>query len=107
MDSFIKIRATKKEYPFLKSVHSSPLKNTALRISESIQAYQESRKGRRMGRQSGWPRHRSWSEHYFSPSYDEPNKEFKVSGCDLYLSLGTEETGKRFKVKGLLEVSPL
>ena len=97
----------KKEYPFLKSVHSSPLKNAALRLSESIQAYQKSRKGRRKGKQTGWPRHRSWSEHYFSLLYDEPNKGFKVSGKDLHLSLGTEETGKRLKVEGLLEVSPL
>ena len=83
------------------------MKNAALRLSESIQAYQKSRKGRRKGKQTGWPRHRSWSEHYFSLLYDEPNKGFKVSGRDLHLSLGTEETGKRLKVEGLLEVSPL
>src|ERR1700752_4644702 len=30
----------KEEYPFFKVVHSSPLKNTALRLSEAIQAHQ-------------------------------------------------------------------
>src|SRR4029077_7413195 len=35
------IPSLKEEHPFLKSVHSSPLKNTALRLSQSIQAHQK------------------------------------------------------------------
>ena len=42
----------KKEFPFLKSVHSSPLKNAALRLSQTIQAHQKSKKGKRRGKQS-------------------------------------------------------
>ena len=34
----------KKEFPFLKSVHSSPLKNAALRVSASIEAHQKGKK---------------------------------------------------------------
>lgn len=78
----------KKDHPFLCVVHSSPLKNVALRLSESIQTYQKSRKGKRKGKNSGWPRFRSWSRNWFSLLYDEPNKGFKLEGNTLTLSLG-------------------
>jgi putative transposase len=41
------VPSIKKEHVFLKSVHSSPLKNAALRLTSSIQAYQKSKKGKR------------------------------------------------------------
>src|SRR4051794_38448395 len=41
----------KQEHPFLKSVHSSPLKNAALRLSQAIQARQQSKKGKRRGKE--------------------------------------------------------
>jgi len=41
----------KEEHPFLKVVHSSPLKNAALRLSSAIQAHQKSKKGKRKGKQ--------------------------------------------------------
>ena len=94
------------KYSFLKSVHSSPLKNAALRLSEGIEAYQKSRKGKRKGKPMGWPKYRKWSEKYFSLLYDEPKKGFKVSGQKLSLSLGTNNDGKRLKVVGELETSP-
>lgn len=78
----------KKEKPFLKSVHSSPLKNTALRLSQAIQAHQKSKKGKRAGKQVGWPKFRSWQANWFSLLYDEPNKGFKVNQNQLTLSLG-------------------
>ena len=34
----------KQEHPFLKVVHSSPLKNTALRSSDAIQTHQKSKR---------------------------------------------------------------
>ena len=89
------IPTMKSEYPFLKSVHSSPLKNVGLRLSEAIQAYQKSRKGLRKGKQTGWPRFRSNKTKPFSLLYDEPKKGFKVSGSSLRISLGTNEDGKR------------
>jgi putative transposase len=82
------IPSLKKEKPFLKSVHSSPLKNTALRLSQAIQAHQKSRKGKRAGKQVGWPKFRSWQAGWFSLFYDEPNKGFKVNNNQLTLSLG-------------------
>jgi len=80
--------SVKEENPFLKVVHSSPLKNTALRVSSAIQDYQKSRKGLRKGKLTGWPKFRSWKRGWFSLFYDEPNKGFKIQGKELVLSLG-------------------
>ena len=96
----------KKEHQFLKSVHSSPLKNAALRLSKSIEDYQGSRKGRRKGKKTGWPKYRSWSQKFFSLLYDEPKKGFKVDDRELTLSLGTNAEGKRLRITGMLEKSP-
>lgn len=96
----------KKDFTFLQSVHSSPLKNTALRLSATIEAYQKSRKGSRKGKKTGWPKFRSWNQKYFSLLYDEPKKGFKVSGKTLTISLGKNRDGKRLKVSGELVVSP-
>lgn len=76
----------KGENPFLKVVHSSPLKNTALRLSEAIQVHQKSKKGKRRGKKMGWPKFRSWKRKWFSLFYDEPNKGFKIEGETLILS---------------------
>ena len=49
----------KEEKPFLQAVHSVPLKNAALRLSQSIQAFQDDRKKPKkdqIGR--GWPKFR-------------------------------------------------
>lgn len=93
----------KKEKPFLKVVHSSPLKNAALRTSASIQAYQKSRKGKRRGNKTGWPRFRSWGRNWFSLLYDEPKKGFCVEGCTLTLSLGMGMDRQQRRVKAVLE----
>jgi putative transposase len=87
--------ALKQECPFLKSVHSSPLKNTALRLSASIQAHQKSKKGKRKGKVVGWPRFRSWKADWFSLLYDEPGKGFKINGNQLTLSLGMGKESQR------------
>lgn len=78
----------KEENPFLKVVHSSPLKNAALRLTAVVQAYQKSRKDKRKGKETGWPKFRSWKAHWFSLLFDEPSKGFKVIGNTLKLSLG-------------------
>ncbi len=85
----------KEEHSFLKSVHSSPLKNAALRLSQAIQARQQSRKGKRRGNEIGWPRFRSWQASWFSLLFDEPHKGFKVLGDTLQLSLGPGDERKR------------
>ncbi len=76
----------KKELPFLKSVHSSPLKNTALRVSAAIQEHQKGKKGKRKNK-SGWPQFRSWKKSWFSLFYDEPNKGWKLEKDFLIISL--------------------
>ena len=85
----------KQEKPFLKVVHSSPLKNTALRLSHAIQSHQKSKKGKRKGNLLGWPKFRSWKEKWFSLFYDEPGKGFNVQDNTLTLSLGTGQDRKR------------
>ena len=84
----------KKENPFLKVVHSSPLKNTALRLSSAIQAHQKSKKGKRLGNRVNFPKFRSWKKQWFSLFYDEPNKGFYIEGSKLILSLGMGEDRK-------------
>lgn len=96
----------KKECPFVKSVHSSPLKNSALELSASIQAYQKSRKGKRSGAKTGWPKFSSQKKKWSSLFYDEPDKGFKLDGKILSISLGQTEDGKRLKVVGHLKISP-
>jgi len=78
----------KAENLFLKTVHSSPLKNAALRLSDCIMTYQKSRQGKRLGKVTGWPRFRSWKTKWFSLFYDEPGKGFRVEKGFLILSLG-------------------
>jgi putative transposase len=85
----------KEEHPFLKSVHSSPLKNAALRLSQAIQAHQQSKKGKRRGNEVGWPQFRSWQASWFSLLFDEPNKGFKILNDTLQLSLGMGDERKR------------
>ena len=91
--------ALKEEKPFLKSVHSSPLKNTALRLSKSIQAFQKSRKGQRRGKAQGWPKFKSFKKQFFSLEYEEPNKGYKIQDGYLILSLGLGEKKKRHSLK--------
>ena len=85
----------KNEHNFLKVVHSSPLKNAALRVSSAIQAHQQSKKGKRKGPKVGWPQFRSWKTDWFSLLYDEPNKGYKIEQNTLVLSLGLGEDRKQ------------
>ncbi|WP_040767500.1 RNA-guided endonuclease InsQ/TnpB family protein [Sulfobacillus thermosulfidooxidans] len=82
-----RIPALKQEYPFLRTVHSSVLKNAALRLSSAIREYQKGRRGERAKR-AGWPKFRSWKREWFSLQYDEPWKGFRLAGRTLVLSLG-------------------
>src|SRR3972149_6816299 len=98
----------KQECPFLKVVHSSPLKNTALRLSDAIQAHQKSKKGKRKGKQIGWPKFRAWKRNWFSLFYDEPDKGFKIQDQTLVLSLGMGEDRKQRSIRlGLPEAALL
>ncbi len=93
--------ALKKEKPFLNSVHSVPLKNAAIRLSRSIQRYQEDRKKPKKDRLGiGWPKFRSSKKKFFSLLYDEYGNGFQFEkdpneGWVLILSLGVTENQKR------------
>lgn len=89
----------KEENPFLKVVHSSPLKNAALRLSTSIRTFQKSK---RKKKKTGWPKFRSWKRKWFSLFYDEPDKGFSIEGTSLILSLGMGEDRKRRSLTLLL-----
>lgn len=78
------------EFAFLKTVHSSPFKNAALRLTDAFK--------RKFSGQNQFPKFRSWKKKWFSLYYDEPNKGFEVDGRDLKISLGkflTEVTNKK------------
>jgi putative transposase len=83
----------KKEKSFLKKVHSSPLKNTALRLSSAISTHQKTKK--KQSKPAGFPKFRSWKQKWFSLFYDEPKKGFKIEGNQLILSLGLGEDRKQ------------
>lgn len=83
----------KEENPFLKTVHSSPLKNAALRLTSSIKDYQDSRKGKRKGKKTNFPKFRSHKVKAFSLLYDEIDKGIKIDGRSLRISLGTTAEG--------------
>jgi putative transposase len=99
------IPALKKKKPFLRAVYSSLLKNAALRVSSAIQAYQQTRKGRRKGKNTGWPRFRRWGRGWFSLLYDEPSKGYRVSGNRLTLSLGKGIDRKERAVRLILSTT--
>ena len=86
----------KEQFPFLRSVHSSPLKNAALRLSAAIREHQKGKKGE-WKRQTGWPGFRSWKQRWFSLLYDEPNKGYKLEGNVITFSLGVNEKEERLK----------
>lgn len=98
----------KADYPFLYSVHSSPLKNVAIRLKES---YDRFLKGL-----SEMPHFRSYSRKWFSLYYDEPRKGFQLQEKkEIDISLGkikveetdqkgnTKEKEKQLHIKGKLK----
>lgn len=89
----------KEIHPYLKSVYAAPLKNTALRLTASITAYQNSQKGKRAGKATCWPKFRSWKASWFSLLYDEPNTGYSVKEGCLFLSLGLGIDRKRKFIK--------
>ncbi len=93
------VPGVKEEHPFLKSVHSSPLKNSALRATRAFNDFFASKNGVRKGRKLGRPRYNSWKMHWFSLLYDEPTKGFAIEGSTLKLSLGTGADGKRHAIE--------
>jgi putative transposase len=88
----------KAQYPFLKAVYSSVLKNAALRLSKAIRDYQDGTHGRR-ARAVKWPKFRVWKRNWFSLQYDEPHKGYALTGRTLTLSLGKDAAGKQLQLE--------
>ncbi len=81
---------------FLYSVHSSPLKNTAIRVKESYEKF--------FNKNCSYPNFRSFKKKWFSLFYDEPNKGFKIlDSRNLRISLGKNEFNKTIHIKGYLK----
>jgi putative transposase len=74
--------ALKEKHRFLRLVHSSPLKNAALRLTAS---FKEWRKRRDQG--YGFPKFRTWSKDFCSLEYDE-RKGWSAEGRTLRLAFG-------------------
>lgn len=80
----------KEDHPFLKTVHSSPLKNTALRLKDAYNGF--------FNHHRGFPKFRSWKKKWFSLYYDEPNKGFKlIDSITLRVSFGKNEDNRQIK----------
>jgi len=82
----------KKVHEFLKTVHSSPMKNVALRLKDS---YAKFFRG-----EAKPPHFRAWKNKWFSLFFDEPNKGFKIDGKQIKISLGKDNKNKQLKVVG-------
>lgn len=88
----------KSDNRFLYSVHSSPIKNTAIRVKESYEKF--------FKKNCCYPNFRSFKKKWFSLFYDEPNKGFKlIDNRSLRISLGKNELNKQVYVKGHLTES--
>ena len=81
----------KKENPFLKTIYSSPLKNTAVRVKDSYKNFFNG---------SGHPNFRSWKKKWFSLLYEEPFKGYSLDKDKktLRLSFGKDENNKQIRL---------
>jgi putative transposase len=101
----------KEQFPFLKSCHSAPLKNAALRLSQSIRTYQDDKKkpkAQRLNR--GWPKFRSSKKKFFSLDYDEYANGYQIKKFEgewfLLLSLGKNQGGEKIQLRLKIKEMP-
>src|SRR5574344_443611 len=92
-----RIPQMKKEKPFLQTLHSSPLKNAALRLKQSFMNFFKVPT-------TGHPKFSSWKNNWFSLYYDEPNKGIHIDNNHIKISLGKDINGKRLYVNGILSI---
>lgn len=86
----------KEAYSFLNSVHSSPLKNTALRLREAFDRYFDGN--------CEYPKFRSYKKKWFSLYFDEPKKGFKLLDQRIIrITLGKGCDNKQMHVIGTLK----
>ena len=92
------VNEMKPKNPFLKSVSSTPLKNTALRLKKSYEKFFKEVN-------VGFPKFKSWKRQWFSLEYDNINRQgVEIFDHELTLCLGkSEETGKQMYVTGIMK----
>lgn len=88
-DETVKVKRLHRYYY---SVHSSPLKNSALRLKKSFEMMNSLN--------TGYPKYRSWTKKWFSLFYDEPKKGIKIKKKSIHISLGynLDENGKKVRL---------
>ena len=80
----------KEEKPYLYTIHSSPLKNVALKLKQSYQMFFKG--------VNKHPNYLSFKKKFFSLYYDEPNKGIKIEDRNVKISLGKDINNKRLYV---------
>ena len=87
-----RVPGLKTAHPFYNAVHSSVLKNAALRLTRAIRAHQKDKS------QFGWPKFRRWKNAWFSLEYEEPGKGWSVEDDTLHVQFGKDADGNRLGV---------
>lgn len=88
------VRVLKEEYPFLKTVYSSVLKNSALRLKNTFDGLFKEKKG--------FPKFRKQKNKWFSLEYEESFVGYKIKDNVLTISLGTDKDDNRLKAHMVL-----
>lgn len=95
-----RVPALKADRPYFNAVHSSVLKNAALRLSRAIRSHQKDKA------HFGWPGFRRWKNAWFSLEYEEPGKGWSVEAETLHLQFGKDADGNRLGVSVGLVKAP-
>ena len=85
----------KEEKPYLYTIHSSPLKNVALKLKQSYQMFFKGI--------NKHPHYLSYKKKFFSLYYDEPNKGIKVDGKKIRISLGKDINNNRLYINSKIK----
>ena len=95
----MKFRKSNKQHLFLYKVHSSPLKNAAIRLKEAYERFFDPKLDNQK------PNYRSWKKKWFSLYYDEPNKGFKMKENKISITFGklTDEEYRELKEKDKIQ----
>lgn len=85
----------KEEKPYLYTIHSSPLKNVALKLKQSYQMFFKGI--------NNHPHYLSFKRKFFSLYYDEPNKGIKIKEDKVRISLGKDVNNNRLYINARIK----
>ena len=90
------VNKVKPANPFLKTVHSSLLKEPPIRLGSAFQAFFKLRAGK--------PGFKSWKKQWFSLVYDEPSSgSVKINGKQISFNIGKDINGKKIVVNAEMD----